>query len=125
MIKYFQFKDTINGPSFIFRYALSIVSIMVLSYTMGYFFGTEQYGLAVIFAFLMSLGIIFNYATYYKRIKALYSKHLIPSMVILIVFNVIAALDIDPLLKGTIGLGSVIYNLVLTFGNSDILYHKG
>ena len=72
MIKYFQFKDTINGTSFIFRYALSIVSIMVLSYTMGYFFGTEQYGLAVIFAFLMSLGIIFNYATYYKRIKALY-----------------------------------------------------
>jgi hypothetical protein len=125
MIKYFQFKDTINGTGFILRYVLSVIVIMMFAYSMGYFFGVGQYGLAVVCAFLMSLGVLFNYATYYKRIKALYPQHLIPSMVILIVFNVITTLDIDPLLKSTIGLGSLIYNLVLIFNNSDILHHKG
>ena len=75
MFKYLQFKDTINGTNFILRYILGVAVISLFAGGMGYFMALEDYKWVLLFALMMSVSVVFNFATWYKRIKALYPEY--------------------------------------------------
>jgi xanthine/uracil permease len=125
MIKLFQFRDTINGTNFILRYLLGLVVITVNAGGLGYNMAAERYSLVILFAILMSSGIVINFTTFYKRIKAVYPNHVTESMISLVGFNLTQLLVEDELIKNSVGLLYFIYMLILIFSNSDIKEHRG
>jgi hypothetical protein len=124
-MKYFQFKNTINGTAFVVRYFISMFFATFFGYWMGYFASFDNWGAGVFFAFLMTIGIFLNLATYHKRIKAIFPQYIMLIMSTLVTFNIISLIGPPPVFGGIMGLFIFIFNLVLTFKNSDILYHKG
>ena len=73
----------------------------------------------------MSSGIIINFTTFYKRIKAIYPNIIEYSMISLVTVNLIQLFTASEVVKNGIGLLYFIYMLVLAFSNSDIKEHKG
>jgi hypothetical protein len=125
MIKLFQFRGTINGTNFILRYLLGLTIITANAFGLGYNMGAERYPLVILFAFLMSGGIIINFTTFYKRIMAVYPNIIEYSMISLVTVNLIQLFTASEVVKNGIGLLYFIYMLVLAFSNSDIKEHKG
>jgi len=125
MIKLFQFRDTINGTNFILRYLLGLTIITANAFGLGYNMAAERYPLVILFAVLMSSGIIINFTTFYKRIKAIYPNIIEYSMISLVTVNLIQLFTASEVVKNGIGLLYFIYMLVLAFSNSDIKEHKG
>jgi hypothetical protein len=125
MKKLFKFNDTISGSTFIIRHVISIILIAITAFFMGAGIGIENNASVIIFAFLMSLSIYFNFVTIYKRINALFPEKLKELMIFIILGNVsILLLDGSPIVI-LINLIFVIFNLILTFKNSNITEHKG
>ena len=125
MKKLFKFNDTISGSTFIIRHVISIILIAITAFFMGAGIGVENNASVIIFAFLMSLSIYFNFVTIYKRINALFPEKLKELMIFIILGNVsILLLDGSPIVI-LINLIFVIFNLILTFKNSNITEHKG
>jgi hypothetical protein len=87
--------------------------------------GAERYPLVILFAVLMSSGIIINFTTFYKRIMAIYPNIIEYSMISLVTVNLIQLFTASEVVKNGIGLLYFIYMLVLAFSNSDIKEHKG
>jgi uncharacterized membrane protein len=85
----------------------------------------ERYPLVILFAVLMTSGIIINFTTFYKRIKAIYPNIIEYSMISLVTVNLIQLFTASEVVKNGIGLLYFIYMLVLAFSNSDIKEHKG
>ena len=125
MIKLFQFRDTISGTNFILRYLLGLTIITANAFGLGYNMATERYPLVILFAVLMTSGIIINFTTFYKRIKAIYPNIIEYSMISLVTVNLIQLFTTSEVVKNSIGLLYFIYMLVLAFSNSDIKEHKG
>ena len=125
MIKLFQFRGTINGTNFILRYLLGLTIITANAFGLGYNMGAERYPLVILFAVLMSIGIIINFTTFYKRIMAIYPNIIEYSMISLVTVNLIQLFTASEVVKNGIGLLYFIYMLVLAFSNSDIKEHKG
>jgi hypothetical protein len=125
MIKLFQFRGTINGTNFILRYLLGLTIITANAFGLGYNMGAERYPLVILFAVLMSSGIIINFTTFYKRIMAIYPNIIEYSMISLVTVNLIQLFTTSEVVKNSIGLLYFIYMLVLAFSNSDIKEHKG
>jgi hypothetical protein len=125
MIKLFQFRGTINGTNFILRYLLGLTIITANAFGLGYNMGAERYPLVILFAVLMSSGIIINFTTFYKRIMAIYPNIIEYSMISLVTVNLIQLFTASEVVKNGIGLLYFIYMLVLAFSNSDIKEHKG
>jgi len=125
MIKLFQFRGTINGTNFILRYLLGLTIITANAFGLGYNMGAERYSLVILFAVLMSSGIIINFTTFYKRIMAIYPNIIEYSMISLVTVNLIQLFTASEVVKNGIGLLYFIYMLVLAFSNSDIKEHKG
>ena len=126
MFKYLQFKDTINGTNFILRYILGVTIISLFAFGMGYYMALEDYKLVVLFALIMSAGIVFNFATWYKRFKALYPEYIEYLMIALGVINLVQLFgDKEGYLVSFIGFVYLIGTLVVTFKNSNIEKHNG
>jgi hypothetical protein len=125
MKKLFKFNDTISGSTFIIRHVISIILIAITAFFMGAGIGVENNASVIIFAFLMSLSIYFNFVTIYKRINALFPERLKELMIFIILGNLsILLLEGSPIVI-LINLIFVIFNLILTFKNSNITEHKG
>lgn len=126
MFKYLQFKDTINGTNFILRYILGVTIISLFAFGMGYYMALEDYKLVLLFALIMSAGIVFNFATWYKRFKALYPEYIEYLMIALGVINLVQLFgDKEGYLVSFIGFVYLIGTLVVTFKNSNIEKHNG
>ena len=125
MIKLFQFRDTISGTSFIPRYLVGITIITANAFGLGYNMVAERYPLVILFAVLMTSGIIINFTTFYKRIMAIYPNIIEYSMISLVTVNLIQLFTASEVVRNGIGLLYFIYMLVLAFSNSDIKEHKG
>jgi len=125
MIKLFQFRGTINGTNFILRYLLGLTIITANAFGLGYNIGAERYPLVILFAFLMSGGIIINFTTFYKRIKAVYPNIVGYSMFSLVGMNLVQLFTTSEAIKNYVGICYLIYMLVLAFTNTDIKEHKG
>ena len=125
MKKLFKFNDTISGSTFIIRHVISIILIAITAFFMGAGIGVENNASVIIFAFLMSLSIYFNFVTIYKRINALFPERLKELMIFIILGNLsILLLEGSPIVI-LLNLIFVIFNLILTFKNSNITEHKG
>jgi hypothetical protein len=125
MKKLFKFNDTISGSTFIIRHVISIILIAITAFFMGAGIGVENNSSVIIFAFLMSLSIYFNIVTIYKRINALFPERLKELMIFIILGNLsILLLEGSPIVI-LLNLIFVIFNLILTFKNSNITEHKG
>jgi len=126
MFKYFQFKDTINGTNFILRYILGVATISLFAFGMGYFMALEDYKWALLFALMMSVSVVFNFATWYKRFKALYPEYVEYLMIALGVINLVQLFaDKTGYLVSFIGFVYLIGTIVVTFKNSNIEKHNG
>ena len=125
MIKLFQFRDTISGTNFILRYLLGITIITANAFGLGYNMAAERYPLVILFAVLMTSGIIINFTTFYKRIMAIYPKIIEYSMISLVGMNLIQLFTTSEAIKNYVGICYLIYMLVLAFTNTDIKEHKG
>ena len=126
MFKYLQFKDTINGTNFILRYILGVAVISLFAGGMGYFMALEDYKWVLLFALMMSVSVVFNFATWYKRIKALYPEYVEYLMIALGVINLVQLfVDKTGYLVSFIGFVYLIGTLVVTFKNSNVEKHNG
>ena len=126
MFKYLQFKDTINGTNFILRYILGVAVISLFAGGMGYFMALEDYKWVLLFALMMSVSVVFNFATWYKRIKALYPEYVEYLMIALGVINLVQLfVDKTGYLVSFIGFVYLIGTIVVTFKNSNVEKHNG
>ena len=86
----------------------------------------EDYKWVLLFALMMSVSVVFNFATWYKRIKALYPEYVEYLMIALGVINLVQLFaDKTGYLVSFIGFVYLIGTLVVTFKNSNVEKHNG
>ena len=138
--KYFTFKDTINGWSYLLRGLAVILFAIPLGLFVGGGLGLLSLGKAVFGSILIFIGVLFlipmiwfSLATTYKRIYAFFPNR----AVLLLVLSIIYSLFIEFFSPGDtavlkeyttyliVGLPYWIWSFYLLFGNSKIEKHIG
>ena len=126
ILKFFNFKDTINGTTYFLRNLLASAIAYVGGFTLGLGLLHKNYGLFSLGAVIVAIALAFQYSSLFKRMKSLIPENTLVYTVVVALLQLIAQM-VKPYeyLNITVTISLVIIGLILIFKNSGIEKHEG
>ncbi len=118
-MKYFEFKDTISGMSYLLRNLIATLFAYSGGFLIGWGIGTGENFHTVLGMVILGPTLWFNMCTIFKRSNALY-----PDNANLITITMMVGQVISQALP-VVNIGLLVLGLTLLFKNSNIEEHKG
>jgi urea transporter len=126
ILKFFNFKDTINGTTYFLRNLLASAIAYVGGFTLGWGLLHKNYGLFSLGAVIVAIALAFQYSALFKRMKSLFPENTVVYTVVVALLQLVAQM-VKPYeyLNITVTISLVMIGLILIFKNSGIEKHEG
>jgi urea transporter len=126
ILKFFNFKDTINGTTYFLRNLLASAIAFLGGFSLGWGIANQNYGLVSLGAVVVAIALAFQYSSLFKRMKSLFPENTVLYTVVVALTQLLAQM-VKPYeyLNITVTICLVIVAFILIFKNSGIEKHEG
>lgn len=126
IIKFFNFKDTINGTTYFLRNLLASAIAFLGGFSLGWGIANQNYGLVSLGAVVVAIALAFQYSSLFKRMKSLFPENTVVLTVVVALLQLLAQM-VKPYeyLNISVTISLVIIAFILIFKNSGIEKHEG
>ncbi len=126
ILKFFNFKDTINGTTYFLRNLLASAIAFLGGFSLGWGIANQNYGLVSLGAVVVAIALAFQYSSLYKRMKSLFPENTVVLTVVVALLQLLAQM-VKPYeyLNISVTISLVIIAFILIFKNSGIEKHEG
>jgi urea transporter len=126
ILKFFNFKDTINGTTYFLRNLLASAIAYLGGFSLGWGIANQNYGLVSLGAVVVAIALAFQYSSLFKRMKSLFPENTVLYTVVVALTQLLAQM-VKPYeyLNITVTICLVIVAFILIFKNSGIEKHEG
>ena len=126
ILKFFNFKDTINGTTYFLRNLLASAIAYLGGFSLGWGIANQNYGLVSLGAVVVAIALAFQYSSLFKRMKSLFPENTVVLTVVVALLQLLAQM-VKPYeyLNISVTISLVIIAFILIFKNSGIEKHEG
>jgi urea transporter len=126
ILKFFNFKDTINGTTYFLRNLLASAIAFLGGFSLGWGIANQNYGLVSLGAVVVAIALAFQYSSLFKRMKSLFPENTVVLTVVVALLQLLAQM-VKPYeyLNISVTISLVIIAFILIFKNSGIEKHEG
>ena len=126
ILKFFNFKDTINGTTYFLRNLLASAIAFLGGFSLGWGIANHNYGLVSLGAVIVAIALAFQYSSLFKRMKSLFPENTVTYTIVVALLQLLAQM-VKPYeyLNVAVTISLVIIAFILIFKNSGIEKHEG
>lgn len=126
ILKFFNFKDTINGTTYFLRNLLASAIAFLGGFSLGWGIANQNYGLVSLGAVIVAIALAFQYSSLFKRMKSLFPENTVSYTIVVALLQLLAQM-VKPYeyLNVAVTISLVIIAFILIFKNSGIEKHEG
>ena len=126
ILKFFNFKDTINGTTYFLRNLLASAIAFLGGFSLGLGIANQNYGLVSLGAVIVAIALAFQYSSLFKRMKSLFPENTVSYTIVVALLQLLAQM-VKPYeyLNVAVTISLVIIAFILIFKNSGIEKHEG
>ena len=124
ILKFFNFKDTINGTTYFLRNLLASAIAFLGGFSLGWGIVNQNYGLVSLGAVIVAIALAFQYSSLFKRMKSLFPENTVSYTIVVALLQLLAQM-VKPYeyLNVPVTISLVIIAFILIFKNSGIEKH--